>query len=386
MSFLNLIATSAFGIESIVAREVRALGIEDVVTENGRVCFPGDYATIVRTNLWLRCADRVLVKLAEFPATDFEELFQGVRAVRWEDFLPVNAFIHVTGKCMSSRLMSVSDCQAITKKAIIEAMKRKHARDWFDEDGPAYKIEVSLLNDVATLTLDTSGAGLHKRGYRLQQGEAPLKETLAAAIIRISRWTPDRILADPLCGSGTIPIEAAMIGRNMAPGLNRTFSCMEWPEIPGSMWSRYRDEALSSMTDAKQEILASDSDLHVFRSGVANAEKAGVKDSIIFQRKPVQEFSTKSRFGCIITNPPYGERMKNDGEVTALYRDMGRIFRELDTWSFFILTSHEGFEKAFGKKSDKNRKLYNGKIKTYLYQYLGPLPPRKQDKMDQDIR
>ena len=377
MPFLDLIATSAFGIESIVAQEIRKLGIENAVTENGRVSFKGDYDTIIRTNLWLRCADRVLVKLAEFKAMDFEELFQGVKSVRWEDFIPVNAFIHVTGKCANSTLMSVSDCQAITKKAIIESMKRKHALDWFDENGPAYKIEISLLNDIATLTLDTSGDGLHKRGYRLQRGEAPLRETIAAALVYISRWRTGRVLADPLCGSGTIPIEAALIARNIAPGMNRVFASENWPEITPATWTRYRDECISSIDNTRPEILASDMDREVFKAAVANAEKAGVSDSILFQKKPVSEFSTKASHGCVICNPPYGERMKKS-DVDALYREMGEVFGRLDSWSYFILTSHEQFEKSFGKKADKNRKLYNGKIKTYLYQYLGPLPPRER--------
>lgn len=378
MSFLNLIATSAFGIESIVAHEVRKLGVENAITGNGRVSFTGDYTTIARANLWLRCADRVLVRLHEFPATDFEQLFQGVKSVRWEDFIPVNAFIHVTGKCHNSQLMSVSDCQAITKKAIIESMKRRHSQDWFDETGPVYKIEISLSGDIATLTLDTSGPGLHKRGYRLEQGEAPLRETLAAAVISISRWHGQRVLADPLCGSGTIPIEAAMIARNIAPGIRRNFSCEAWPEIPPSIWKNIRDEAVSSMNDIKPEIFASDMDRRVFKTAVANAERAGVTDSIVFQKKPVQEFSSKARYGCIICNPPYGERMKNDGKIESLYHEMGEIFDRLDSWSYFILTSHEKFEKNFGRKADKNRKLYNGKIKTYLYQYLGPLPPKEK--------
>lgn len=376
MSYLNLIATSAFGLESIVVHELKKLGIEKTEVENGRISFQGDYISIIKSNLWLRCADRVLVKLASFRAYDFEQLFQGTLEVDWENFIPVNGKMHVIGKSVNSVLHSVPDCQAIVKKAIVESMKRKYNREWFDETGPSYRIEVSLHKDTATLTLDTSGAGLHKRGYRESQGEAPLKETLAAGLIDISRWKPDRVFADPMCGSGTIPIEAALIGKNIAPGLSRSFSSEEWPEIPESLWKRHRDEARDLISKDEPEIFASDIDRRVFQTAVKNAEKAGVGDSIIFQKKPLSEFSSSKKFGCIVCNPPYGERLQNDKEVQELYREMGRVFSKLDSWSYFIMTSNENFEKSFGRKADKNRKLYNGNLKTYFYQYMGPLPPR----------
>lgn len=378
MSYLNLIATSAFGLESIVVHELKKIGIEKTEVENGRINFQGDYSDVVKSNLWLRCADRVLIKLASFRAYDFEQLYQGALAVEWENFIPVNGKMHVIGKAVNSKLHSVPDCQAIVKKAIVESMKRKYKQDWFDESGPTYRIEISMLKDEATLTLDTSGAGLHKRGYRESQGEAPLKETLAAGLINISRWKPDRIFADPMCGSGTIPIEAALIGKNIAPGLIRKFSSEEWPEIPLSLWKTHRDEAEDLINKDPLEIFASDIDKRVFDAAVSNAEKARVGDSIIFQKKPVSEFSSSKKFGCIVCNPPYGERLQNAKEVHELYMEMGKVFSRLDSWSYFIMTSNENFERSFGRKADKNRKLYNGKIKTYFYQYMGPLPGRNR--------
>jgi putative N6-adenine-specific DNA methylase len=382
MSYLNIIATSAFGLESIVVRELNRLGIEKTDVENGRICFQGDYTVVAKSNIWLRCADRILIKLASFRAEDFEELFQGALAVRWEEFIPENGNMHVIGKSVGSKLHSVPSCQSTVKKAIIESMKRKYRKDEFEENGPTYRIEIAMLNDVATLTLDTSGAGLHKRGYRELQGEAPLKETLAAGLISLSRWKPDRVFADPMCGSGTIPIEAALIGKNIAPGLLRNFASEEWPEISDSIWKTVREEARDSVKNDPMEIFASDIDKRVFDAAVYNADKAGVKDSIIIQHKPLREFSSKKMYGTIICNPPYGERMQNEREVQDLYREMGKVFSSLDSWSYFIMTSYEGFEKSFGKKADKNRKLYNGKIKTYLYQYLGPLPPRNKPPIE----
>ncbi len=373
----DLIATATFGLESLVASELKQMGIENLKVENSRVCFKGDYSTIARTNIWLRCADRVLIQMARFKATDFEELFQGTLAVEWGDIIPENGKMHITGKSVRSKLFSVPDCQSIVKKAVIESMKRKYTDTVFSEDGPVYKIEVALINDIVTLTLDTSGKGLHKRGYRTQQGEAPIKETLAAALVYLSKWRSNRMLVDPLCGSGTIPIEAALMGRNIAPGINREFVSQTWPGMPKEVWVKAFQEAKDAILDIDLEIFASDSDKYVFKAAVENAEKAGVGDNIVFQKKPLQEFSSKNKYGCIICNPPYGERMHELSEVKALARDMGKTFLELEDWSFFIITAFDEFEKYFGKKSTKNRKLYNGKIKTYLYQYWGPFPPRK---------
>lgn len=370
----NLIATAAFGLESVVARELEALGYDNLIVENGKVTFVGDERDIVKCNLWLRCADRLLLKMSEFRATDFEELYQGVLKIQWENFIPLNGKMHVVGKSIKSTLFSVSDCQSITKKAVVEAMKRKYKNSWFTEDGPLYKIEVALLKDIVTISIDTSGAGLHKRGYRRGKGEAPIRETLAAALVYLSRWTPDRIFSDPLCGSGTIPIEAAMIGKNIAPGIKREFVSETWPNIPKKVWKTLRDEALNSINDLAPVVLASDIDKNVFSKARENAENAGVSEYITFQKKPLEEFSSKKKYGCIISNPPYGERIGNKTDAEIIYRQMGETFSKLDTWSFFVISPHPGFEDFFKKKSDRNRKLYNGKIKTYLYQYFGPLP------------
>ncbi len=380
MAKFTLIATSAFGLESIVADELMMLGYPSPVTQNGRVLFEGDQGDIARCNLWLRCADRLLLRAAEFRAVDFEELYQGVKAVRWEEFIPENGIMYVTGKSVKSTLFSVPDCQSIVKKAVVEAMKRRYRRDRFSEDGPLYKIEVSLLKDTASITVDTSGAGLHKRGYRQNRGDAPLRETLAAAMVRLSRWEPSRILADPLCGSGTIAIEAGLIGRNIAPGINRKFAAEAWSWIPSRVWKKQREEAAAAATRIPMTILASDLDFRVFDAARKNAAAAGLDDAITFQKKPMEEFKSRKKYGCIVTNPPYGERMGEKEEVEGLYRAMGEVFSRLDTWSFFILSAHPDFQKLYGKPADRNRKLYNGKILCYLHQYLGPLPGRKNHK------
>ncbi|RXM73245.1 THUMP domain-containing class I SAM-dependent RNA methyltransferase [Clostridium tetani] len=372
----TLIATATFGLEKVVADELRELGYEDLIIENGKVTFQGSEMDIVTCNMWLRTADRVLIKMAEFKAESFEELFQGTLKVEWGDIIPETGFMHVTGKSVKSKLFSVPDCQSITKKAVVESMKRKYNKEMFSEDGATYKIEVAILKDIVTLTLDTTGPGLHKRGYREFAGEAPLKETLAAALVLLSKWEPSRILADPFCGSGTIPIEAAMIGKNIAPGLNRNFVSEDWDIIPKNLWQDMRKYARNSINDKEFRILASDINGRVLKTARDNAEKAGVADYIAFQRMDMKEFRNKKRYGFIITNPPYGERIGNAKEVENLYEDMGRTFQELKDWSYFVITSYEDFENCFGKKSDKNRKLYNGRIKCYYYQYFGAEPEK----------
>lgn len=377
MSKYELIASATFGLEAIVAREVKRLGYEDVKVENARVTFRGDESAICRSNLWLRSADRVFIKMGEFKALTFEELFEKTKALPWGDILPENANFPVEGKSIKSKLFSVPNCQAIVKKAIVEKMKKKYKREWFEEDGPRFTIEVGLLKDIATLTIDTSGAGLHKRGYREAASEAPLKETLAAAMVDLSFWNPDRILMDPFCGSGTIPIEAAMIGRNMAPGLRRKFASEDWPMIPKKLWSQAREEAEEAIDRSKDfRILASDIDGRVLRTARNNARLAGVEDFIAFQTLPVSEIRSRKKYGCIITNPPYGERIGEKKEVEQLYREMGQVFGQLDTWSFYVITSHEGFEGLFGRRADRKRKLYNGRLKVDYYQFYGPRPPR----------
>jgi putative N6-adenine-specific DNA methylase len=374
----TIIATSTFGLESVVARELQALGYGNLTTENGKVSFEGDERDIARTNIWLRTADRILIKIAEFRAVDFEELFQGTRKIAWEEMIPLDGKMHVVGKSVKSQLFSVKDCQSIVKKAVVEAMKRKYRTDWFEESGPVYKIEISMLKDMATLTVDTSGPGLHRRGYREAAGEAPLRETLAAALVILSRWRPDRILADPFCGSGTIPIEAALIGRNIAPGLMRSFVSEGWPEMPGEIWKAVREEARGLVKEADFRILASDSDGEVLKKARENAIRAGVADNVAFQRLPVEEFRSRKKYGCIVCNPPYGERLGDLKDVEALHRAMGEVFSALDDWSFFALSAHPDFQRHFGRRADKNRKMFNGDIRCYYYQYLGPLPKRQQ--------
>ncbi|MBV1819302.1 class I SAM-dependent RNA methyltransferase [Clostridium cochlearium] len=372
----TLIATATFGLEKVVADELRELGYDDLTIENGKVTFQGSEMDIVTCNMWLRTADRVLIKMAEFKAESFEELFQGTLKVEWGDIIPETGFMHVVGKSVKSKLFSVPDCQSITKKAVVESMKRKYNKEVFSEDGATYKIEVAILKDIVTLTLDTTGPGLHKRGYREFAGEAPLKETLAAALVLLSKWEPSRILADPFCGSGTIAIEAAMIGKNIAPGINRSFVSEDWDIIPKKLWEDMRKYARNSINDKEFRILASDINGRVLKTARDNAEKAGVADYIAFQRMDMKEFRNKKRYGFIITNPPYGERMGNAKEIENLYKDMGEVFQQLKDWSYFVITSYEDFEKCFGEKSDKNRKLYNGRIKCYYYQYFGAEPEK----------
>jgi putative N6-adenine-specific DNA methylase len=376
-SNIELIATSTFGLESVVADEVKSLGYEKVSVENGKVTIQADIKDIPRLNLWLRTSDRIRLKIGEFEARTFDELFEKTKALPWSDWLPENAEFPVEGKSVKSTLFSVSDCQAIVKKAIVEHMKQKYKKDWFDENGPMYKIEVALLKDVATLTIDTSGPGLHKRGYRTLIGEAPLKETMAAALILLSKWRSDISLIDPFCGSGTIPIEAALIGQNIAPGMNREFASENWPIIPREIWREARKETHDlARYDEPLEIIGTDIDEEALKIARANAEEAMVRDVIHFQRMDMRDLKTKKKYGKIICNPPYGERIGEEKEVERLYRDMGAVYNTLDTWSYYIITSNENFEQLFGKPASKKRKLFNGNLKVDYYQYFGPRPPK----------
>jgi putative N6-adenine-specific DNA methylase len=380
MGKLELIATATFGLEAVVARELKELGYTEQKVENGKVTFWGDEMAICRSNLWLRSADRVLLKMGEFKALTFEELFQQTKALNWPDWIPADANFPVEGKSVRSKLFSVPDCQAIVKKAIVEKMKQKYRQDWFKEQGPRYRIEVALLKDRATLTIDTTGPGLHKRGYRKLSSEAPLKETLAAAMIELSYWNPDRILVDPLCGSGTIPIEAALIGLNIAPGLKRSFVSEEWLRLPQKLWQEARSEAEDLIRkDRELEILGSDMDGEVLSLARYHVEQAGVEDHVKIQKLPVSEFRSRKKYGCIITNPPYGERLGEKAQVEKLYEEMGKVFKPLDTWSFYVLTSYPNFEQLFGRKAERRRKLYNGRIECQYYQYYGPRPPRREE-------
>ncbi|EKQ56883.1 MULTISPECIES: class I SAM-dependent RNA methyltransferase [unclassified Clostridium] len=366
----DLIATSTFGIESITAKELKALGYEDLKIENGKVTFEGDEMDIAICNIHLRTADRVLIKMAEFEAKSFEELFQGTKKVEWSKIIPIDGIMHVVGKSVKSTLHSVPDCQSIVKKAVVKSMSESYGIETFSESGPVYKIEVSILKDVVTLTIDTTGPGLHKRGYRELAGIAPLKETLAASMLLISRWNDDFELIDPFCGSGTILIEAAMIAQNIAPGVNRSFVCETWPSMSDNTFNIVRDGARKSEKNKDIKLIGYDIDYKVLKVAMDNAKKARVDQYIQFQKRDFMDFSTSRKYGFIISNPPYGERIGEKEILPALYKHMGQTKKKLESWDFNILTSFEPFEKVFGIKSTKNRKLYNGKIKCYYYQYF----------------
>jgi putative N6-adenine-specific DNA methylase len=380
MGTYQLIATAAMGLEALVAKEVRALGYECEV-DNGKVSFKGDEYAIARSNLWLRTAARVKIKVGEFKALTFDELFEKTKALPWEKFLPEDAAFPVDGKSIKSKLFSISDCQAIVKKAVVERLKNHYKRNtWFEETGGLFRIEVSMLKDIATITIDTSGLGLHKRGYRSDQGGAPLKETIAAALVMLTNWKPDRPFIDPFCGSGTIPIEAALIGQNIAPGFNREFVSESWNWIPSKVWEDVRTEAEDLANyDQPLDITGSDIDHRMVKIAQENANEAGFGDLIHFKQMQVKDISTKKEYGVIVGNPPYGERLGEKKEVEQMYKEMGQAFSILDTWSIYILTSNEEFEQFYGKPATKKRKLFNGFIRTDLYQYWGRKPPRTNE-------
>ncbi|THE15146.1 class I SAM-dependent RNA methyltransferase [Bacillus timonensis] len=380
MGKVTLIATAAMGIESIVAKEVRDLGYECTV-ENGKVTFVADEQAICRSNLWLRTADRIKLKVGEFKATTFDELFEKTKALNWGDILPENAEFPVIGKSVKSKLFSVSDCQSIVKKAVVESLKKHYRKTsgWLEETGPLFRIEVALLKDVATLTIDCSGVGLHKRGYRVDQGEAPLKETLAATLVMLTNWTPERPFVDPFCGSGTIPIEAALIGQNIAPGFNRDFVSEDWHWIGKQRWDEARQEVEDlAKYDQPLDISGFDIDHRMIQIAKDNAEEAGFSDLIQFKQMQVRDFTTTKEYGVIVGNPPYGERLGEKKAVEEMYRSMGEALRPFDTWSVYMLTSHPEFEQLYGKPATKKRKLFNGFIRTDYYQYWGKRPPRER--------
>ncbi|PPA71223.1 THUMP domain-containing class I SAM-dependent RNA methyltransferase [Jeotgalibacillus proteolyticus] len=377
MTTYKLIATAAMGLESVVAKEVQQLGFKTTV-ENGKVMYEGDEEDIVRSNLWLRTADRVKIEMGSFKVYSFDELFEQTKALPWETLLPVDAAFPVSGKSIKSKLYSVPDCQAIVKKAIVEKLKSSYKRmSFLDESGPVFKIEVAIRNDVATLTIDTSGAGLHKRGYRVDQGEAPLKETMAAALVQLTNWRADRSFHDPFCGSGTIAIEAALIGQNIAPGFNRDFISEDWPVMKKGLWDKVRQEAEEAANyDQPLEIYATDIDHKMVEIAKANAIEAGLGDLIQFKQMQVRDFTANNDYGVIVGNPPYGERIGEEEAVETMYREMGEAFEKYPTWSKYIITSHPSFEELYGKPATKKRKLFNGFIRTDYYQYWGTRPPR----------
>ncbi|MGE4282657.1 MAG: class I SAM-dependent RNA methyltransferase [Clostridia bacterium] len=382
MTQIELIAPTLFGLEALTAKEIRNLGYETTTVEDGRVTFIGDEKAICRANLWLRTAERVLVKLGEFEATTYDALFEGTKALPWHEWIPENGEFPVKGYSLKSKLFSVPDCQSIIKKAVVEKLKQKYNTTWFEEKGPRYQIQFSLLKDKVTLMLDTSGEGLHKRGYRENANEAPLRETLAAAMVMLSVWRQGKAFIDPFCGSGTIPIEAALIGANIAPGLEREFISQGWQQISKDLWWETRKEAHEKIrNDVEFHIYGSDIDSKAVELSKENASLAGVDKYITFNRCAVSEIKAQDQYGCIICNPPYGERLGEIKEIQQLYKQMGQTFRKLDTWSYYILTSYDQFEKLFGKNADKKRKLYNGMLKCDLYQYFGPKPPKSNGEL-----
>lgn len=372
MKEFKLVATSAMGLESIVADEVKALGYK-TTTENGKVYFTGDTTAIARTNMWLRVADRVRIIVGEFHAKTFDDLFEKTKALPWEEFLPVDAAFPVAGKSVKSTLYSVPDCQAIVKKAIVERLNAAYNRRGFlPESGPLFKLEVSILKDKVTLTIDSSGTGLHKRGYRVEQGDAPIKETLAAALVRLTRWNPDRPFHDPFCGSGTIAIEAAMIGQNIAPGTNREFSSEYWPWMGQDVWDRVREEAEDLANyDQPLNITGSDVDPRMIQIAEMNAVEAGFVDLIKWEQKDISDLEVQGINGVMVGNPPYGERLGEVEEAEEITKTLGRIMKNHSSWSVYMISPLENFEALYGKKTSKKRKLFNGFIKIDYYQFWG---------------
>lgn len=382
----NLIATVAAGLEAVVGREVRELGY-DCQVENGRVRFQGDAKAIIETNLWLRAADRIKIIVGTFPAMTFEELFQGVFALDWENYLPLGARFPISkAKCVKSKLHNEPSVQAISKKAVVKKLQKHYARPEgvpLMENGPEFKIEVSILKDIATVMIDTTGSSLFKRGYRTEKGGAPIKENMAAAILQLSNWYPDKPLIDPTCGSGTFCIEAVMIARKMAPGLRRSFAFEEWNWISDRLIQEVRTEAAKKVDrELELDIMGCDIDARMVEIAKANAQAAGVAGDITFKQMRVQDLRSDKINGVIISNPPYGERLSDDAGVTKLYAEMGQVFAPLKTWSKFILTSDEAFETKYGSQADKKRKLYNGTLKVDLYQYFGQRVKRQEVKQE----
>jgi len=376
---LDLIATTAFGLEAVVARELKDLGYGEHQITDGRVRFRSDATAIARCNLRLRAASRLVIVVGEFPARDFGELFEQTRALPWDAWIPADGAFPVRGRSVKSQLHSVPDCQRIVKKAIVERLKSAHGGDWLNETGPHYGVEVSLLNDLATLTLDTSGEALHRRGYRTYLGEAPLRETLAAALVLLSYWNRERPFIDPFCGTGTIAIEAALIGRGIAPGIGRTFAAENWPQLDSDLWQSARDEVWRlKQPPLPIKIIGNDIDPRAVTLARRHALAAGVAEDVHFQQQPLAELRSSKKYGCLITNPPYGERMGEQRGVEQLYREMGRVISALDTWSVYVLTAQTQFERLFGRAADRRRKLYNSNLACMYYQFFGPKPPARR--------
>lgn len=382
MEKFELIVPCHFGLEAVMKREIQNLGYEVGRVEDGKVTFGGDSEAVAYANLFLRTTERVLIQAGRFEAGTWDELFEQIRALPWERYIPRNGKFWVAkANSVKSRLFSPSDIQSIVKKAIVERLRSVYYVDWFPEDGDSYPIRVSILKDVVTVGLDTSGVSLHKRGYRQRTAKAPITETLAAALLMLTPWKGDRILVDPFCGSGTFPIEAAMLAADIAPGMNRNFLAEGWKHlIPPKCWADAREEAQDRVDlSVETDIQGFDIDGEVICAARENARLAGVEKLIHLQQRPVSELSHPKKYGFLITNPPYGERLEEKETLPELYRTLGERFAALDAWSMYVITSYEDAQRYLGRKADKNRKIYNGMLKTYFYQYPGPKPPRKRD-------
>lgn len=383
MRRFELIAPCHFGMESILKKEIDDLGYDITDVADGRVTFYGDEEALCRANIFLRSAERILIKIGSFHAETFEELFQGTHNLPWEEYIPVDGKFWVAkAASVKSKLFSPSDIQSIMKKAMVERLKGIYRVNWFEENGESFPIRVFLMKDEVTVGLDSTGESLHKRGYRKLTAKAPIAENLAAALIMLTPWNKDRILVDPFCGSGTIPIEAAMMAANMAPGMNRSFTAENWQHIVAKRnWYDTLDEA-REMVDLTVETDIQGYDIDDSMVGIAreNAKLAGVEKLIHFQRRGVEQLSHPKKYGFLITNPPYGERLQDKTEMPALYKVIGERYRELDSWSMYLITAYEQAERDIGRKADKNRKIYNGMMKTYYYQFMGPKPPKRDKK------
>ena len=384
METIQLVAPCHFGMEAVLKREIYDLGYDITKVEDGRVTFEGDLETICRSNIFLRTAARVMVQIGRFRATTFDELYENMKALPWEDWIPQDGKFWVKkASSVKSKLFSASDIQSICKKAMVDRLKMTYHTDWFKEDGASFPVRIFLLKDEVTVALDTTGDPLHKRGYRTWTSKAPISETLAAALIMLTPWRADRILVDPFCGSGTFLIEAAMMAANIAPGMNRSFTAEAWTHlIPKQMWYDVVEEAEEMVdTDISCDLQGYDIDPDMIRIARANAKQAGVDHLIHFQQRDVADLKHSKKYGFIITNPPYGERLEDKKDLPALYTTIGQVYRDLDAWSMYLITSYEEAERYIGRKADKNRKLYNGMIRTYFYQFMGPKPPKKKDRV-----
>ena len=381
MSRMELIAPCHFGLEAVLKREILDLGFEFRGVEGGRVTFLGYAEAVCRANVFLRTAERILLKVGSFRAVTFEELFEKTRALPWEAYIPKNGKFWVAkASSVKSRLFSPSDIQSIVKKAMVERLKQRYGVSWFPESGASYPVRITFLKDEAVVGIDTSGESLHRRGYRKLASKAPITETLAAALLMLTPWRGDRILVDPFCGSGTFPIEAAMMAAHMAPGVNRSFAAEEWKNlVDRKLWYEAVTEANDLLDDTVEtDIQGYDIDPDMVKAARENARDAGVDHLIHFQARPVSELRHPKKYGFLVTNPPYGERLEEKEALPALYREIGEAYGRLDSWSMYLITAYEDAERYIGRKADKNRKIYNGMLKTYFYQYLGPKPPRRQ--------